>query len=180
MAGKPKTELSEKQWKAIKMYEAGSSRKEISQAIGVSEDYLQSLILGNIAKAGQVADIFKKEWQKIEDLRDEKIKSLIKENTEIVQSQLKRVAKEIVSKKKLTATEKHWLIKANTSLTSNKPAVNIKSLSYSYTQGLSVQDIAHEFTRLKAIAESSFDRRPVQITGTEGSGSLSASDESGN
>ena len=134
----------------------------------------------NIANAGQIADIFKKEWQKIEELKDEKIKALIKENTELVQSQLKRVAKEVVSKKKLTATEKHWLVKANTSLTGNKPAVNIKSLSYSYTQGLKAEDIMHEFKRLKSIAESSFDRRPVQSVEPAGSGSLPASDESGN
>lgn len=179
MAGKPKTELSEKQWKAIKMFESGAGRSDIEKALGFSDSYLSALIQGDISKAGQVADLFKKEWQKIDDKRDQRIKDLIKENTELVQSQLKRVAKEVVSKKKLTATEKHWLIKANTSLTGNKPSVNIKSLSYSYTQGLSVEDLFHEYQRLTAIAEESFKRRPVQSIEPAGPGCLPGESESG-
>jgi hypothetical protein len=37
----------------------------------------------------------------------------------------------------------------------------------------------YEFTVSQRIAESSFDRRPIQIAGSEGSGSLLESNESG-
>jgi hypothetical protein len=179
MAGKPKEDLSEKQWKAIKLFEAGSSRKEIAAAIGVSDDYLQSLILGDIHKAGQVADLFKKEWQKIDSKRDEHIKALIKENTEIVQEQINRVAKELKTKKSLTHPEKRLLAAYNNTLTVNKQSVKINNLSYNYVSGLTQEELLHEFTRLTSIAEAAFNRRNVQASGKTGSGSVHPSDEQG-
>lgn len=179
MAGKPKEDLSEKQWKALRMLEAGgSSRKEIAAAIGVSVDYLGDLISGNTANAGMVADMFKKEWQKIESKRDENIKSLVKSNTEDVQLLMKRVVGELKNKKRLDHEEKKLLNAYNNSLSKSTPQVSIKNLSYSYTTGLTPEELIHEFTKLKSIAESSFDRRAVQVPGPRGSGRVSEVDES--
>ena len=161
MAGKPMTELSEKHWKALKLFkEGGQSQAKIAEAIGVSVDYLGDLARGETKKAGQVALIFQKEWQKIKDDREENIQHLTRENTEAVQTLINRVAKELITKKKLTHPEKRLLAAYNNTLTVSKQSVNIKNLSYSYTQGLSAVDLAHEFTKLKGIAEGSFDRRP--------------------
>lgn len=179
MAGKPGV-LTEKHFKALRMFETGgSSRKDIAAAIGVSYDYLSDLIEGDIHKAGLVADLFKKEWQAIDSKRDDNIKNLVKENTEIVQQQIRRIAKELAAKKTLTHAEKRLLGMYNNTLTASKPSVNIKNLSYSYTQGLTPEDLIHEFTRLKSIAESSFNRRRIQTPGSDGSGSVSAGDEPG-
>lgn len=180
MGRRPATELSEKHWKALRMFEEGGhSRQEIAKAIELNYDSLSELIRGDIHNAGQIADLFKKEWLKIEEKRDENIKSLVKENTEDVQFLIKKVVTELKSKDILTGEEKKLLNMYNNSLNNSVPAVSIKNLSYSYTQGLTVEDLLHEFTRLKNIAESSFNRRRVQDPGETGPGSLSAGDEPG-
>lgn len=179
MAGKPKTELSEKQWKAIRLFEAGSTRKQIAQAIGVSDEYLGSLIAGDIHKAGQISDVFKKEWQRIAEKKDEVSRALVKENTLLAMEQMNRVLKDLTAKKTLTPPEKRLLSIYANALTVAVPKVNIKNLSYSYTQGLTPEELIHEFTRLKSIAESSFNRRRVQEPGQDGSGSLSEGNEPG-
>lgn len=180
MAGSPKNELSEKHWKALKLFEAGGkSRKEIAEAIGVSVDYLYDLINGDVSKAGLTADLFKKEWSAIEQKRDDNIQQLVKENTELVQGLMLRVVKELNAKKRLSHDEKKLLNMYNNSLATNVPAVSIKSLSYSYVSGITPEDLIHEFTKLKTIAEGSFNRRRVQSTGSSEPGSLPAADEPG-
>ena len=179
MAGKP-GQLSEKHWKALRLFEQGGhSRQEIANAIGVGIDYFNHLVSGDVSVAGQVALLFKEEWQRVEDKRDENIKRLVKENTEIVQATMNRVAKELQSKKKLSHEEKKLLNMYNNSLATNTPAVSIKNLSYSYVSGLTAEDLMHEFAKLKTVAEASFNRRGVPGPGSGESGSLPAVDEQG-
>lgn len=183
MAGRPRaTELSEKHWKALKLFEDGKSQKEVAAAIKVSLDYLQDLCYGDVKKTSSVAVLFKKEYQKISDKRDERLKSLVKENQEIVQSLINDVIKDFKSRpstQKLTDEEKKLLNMYNNSLNNSTPAVSIGSLSYSYTQGLTPEDLVHEFVRLKSLTETSFNRRRIQDLGEAGPGEVSPVDEPG-
>lgn len=182
MAGRPRGELTEKHWKALKLFEAGKSAKEVAAAIEVSTNYLEYLCYGNIQKGGYVADLFKKEYQKINVNRDERLKSLKSLATEIALTNIistltkikdKEVSEELSQEeKKMSGT----LLNAISNLT---PLVDVKSLSYSYIDGMTPEELIHEFTRLKSIAENSFNRRPVRKSPDGGSEELSEGDESG-
>lgn len=180
MAGKPKEELNAKQLKALSLFDQGGKTiADVAAIIGVSYDYMHDLISGDTAKIGQNADLFKKAYQKIQTKRDQNIENLTKLNKEALHGQILRVAQGIKSKKNISIDEKKLLGTLMNSIGKAQQSVNIKNLSYSYTTGLSPEELIYEFTRLKAIAESSFNRRPVQSVTAGGPGSVSASDESG-
>lgn len=176
MAGIPKNELTEKHWQALKLIESGMARKDVAVKIGWGPDYFKKLCSGDPC-VGTAADLFKKEVQKIESKRDEDTKALVKVNIQDAQEQVKRVLSEFKSKKRLNYDDKKILVTLTNALNKSTPPVNIKNLSYSYTSGLTPEELIHEFTRLKSIAESSFDRRAVQKPDPRGSGGLPASDE---
>lgn len=179
MAGKPKGILEDKHWQALKMLEAGEARKIVAEKMGVGINYFNDLCNGNIQSAGLTADLFKKELQKIQSTRDENIKKLVKENVETCQGLIRRTLLELKSKKRLNHEEKKLLATMTNALNKSTPTVSIGNLSYSYTTGLTPEELIHEFTRLKSIAESSFDRRGVSKVGSSGSRSLPEGDESG-
>ena len=160
MGGRPKLEdLSEKQWQALKLFEAGHTRKDVAARIGWGIDYIDALCAGNTEKAGNAADLFKKELAKQEDSLSDDTKKLIAHNVQTLQVLIKRVTGELSAKKRLNHEEKKLLGLLNNSLAKTQPAVKIDNLSYSYTSGLSAEEIIHEFTRLKSIAEGSFSRK---------------------
>lgn len=180
MAGRPPGELLDKHWQALKMLEAGDmSKKDIAAKINVSPEYFSALINGDISKAGLIADLFKKEYSKIASKREDNIKAAVKENQEVCQAQMRRVLKELQGKKRLNHEEKKLLGLYNNSLNKSTPNVNIKNLSYSYTTGMTPEELIHEFGRLKAIAEGSFERRAVQGAQQGGSGTIPPADERG-
>lgn len=157
--GAPQRKLSEKHWQAIKLLEDGSlSRKEIAARIGVTLDYFNDLCAGNIEKAGYTADLFKKELRKVGGRRDETTKAIISENMALAQEQINRILKEFKAKKKLSLDDKKLIASLTNTLTRSTQHVEIGTLSYSYTKGLTAEELIHEFTRLKSIAEISFER----------------------
>lgn len=179
MPGRPRGELSEKHWKALKLLEQGLERKDVAAQCGWGPDYFAELCAGDIEKVGYTADLFKKELQKITAKGEEETKTLIKENIKVAQRLVKRTLIELEAKKKPTEAEKKLIVSLNNTLNKSTPSVSIGSLSYSYTQGLKPEELIYEFTRLRAIAEGSFDRRGVQDSQSGGSGDLSTVDEPG-
>jgi len=181
MTTKQKGELSEKQWKALKLFEIGGlSRKEIAAQIGWKDDYLNELCAGDIERGGLSADLFKKEYDQIAEKRDENIKALTREGTEAALTNILSSLKKLQEKEKseeLTDNEIKMSGTLLNAISNNAPAVSIKNLSYSYTAGLTAEDLIHEFVKLKSITEASFNRRRVQRTGETGSGEVSPVDE---
>ena len=160
MAGrKVHTTLNEKHWEALKLLESGLTRKEVAAKMGWSEDHFNDMCQGNPRSIGQAADLFKKELQKLETKRDDNIKFLVARNIEAAQTLIQASLDEYKGRKRFTQEEKKLITTINNSLNKSTPAVNIKSLSYSYTQGLTPEDLIHEFQRLKSIAEISFSKR---------------------
>lgn len=174
---KQKTKLSEKHLQALELIKGGMPRKEVAAQMGWSVDHFKKLCCGDIANCGYTADLFKKELQQIEEGKDENIKILVRDNTEAAQSLIRVALSELATKKKLDYAEKKLLALLNNSLNKSTPKVNIKSLSFSYTKGLNPEELIHEFSRLKGIAEGSFDNRGVQKTQSDGSGSVPGPDE---
>ncbi len=174
---KQSTKLSEKQLQALELIKGGMPRKEVAAQMGWGIDYFKKLCSGDIDSGGYIADIFKKELQKIEADKDENIKVLVRDNIETAQSLIRISLAELKAKKKLDNVEKKLLTAFTNSLNKSTPAVNIKSLSFSYTKGLTPEELIHEFSRLKGIAEGSFDGRGIQKTQPDGSGRVSGPDE---
>lgn len=178
MAGKPKTTLGYKQLKALALFkDGGKTQAEIALAADMSLSNLKSWIGGDTRVVGSLAVLFQKEWRKIDDERDENIKRLEKETNEKLMSLILRETETLSSQKKLTNPEKRLLSLYKNALSSSKQSVNIKNLSYSYTQGLTPEDLIHEFTKLKGIAESSFNRRKID-NGNDGTGKTLSDEKS--
>jgi len=172
--------LTEKHWKAIKLLDEGNlTNEQVAHECGWSRDYLQQMIAGNVERGGQVALLFRAEVEKIEEKLEKSIKTLNKKNSEMVLGIMQRVLFNLQQKKTLTPREQSLLVHINTSLAKSKSSVHIGSLSYSYTKGLTPAELLHEFTRLKGIAEGSFNRRTVLEAPTGGAGELSSDDEPG-
>ena len=179
--GRQKTELNDKHWKAIELIELGTlNYKEIAAECGWTEEHFQDLRSGNIEKCGYLADVFSKEFKTIEKKRDDNIKKLVKENTEVAQVIIKKVLAELNLKKRLTPEDKKIMSMYTNALAKCTPSVSIGSLSYSYTKGLNPEDLIREFKRLETIASQSFDRRGVPEASEGGAGTLSGVDEPGN
>lgn len=179
MARKQAETLSEKHWQALKLIEEGLARKAVAGKMGWSPDYFKKLCAGDIENCGYTADLFKKELNKVEEKRDEATKVLIKENVSTAQGLIQSVLAEFKSKKKLKEEEKKLLATLTNALNKSTPSVNIKNLSYSYTQGLTPEELIYEYERLRSITESSFNSRRVQSSGSSGSGTVPEADEPG-
>ena len=175
-----KTELGEKHWKALKLLEDGNlSRKEIATACGWSADHFDRLCCGNVEKCGYTASLFKEEYLKIQKKQSEETQLLVKENMRTAHRLMGEVFAEISAKKKKTPEDKKILSMYANAIAKCQPSVNIKNLSYSYTQGLNPEDLIREFKRLETIASQSFDRRGVSEVAAGRSGAVSSPDEPG-
>lgn len=158
--GRKPAELNEKHWKAIKLIEEGrTSLKEIAKQIGMTEDCLYKLNQGNVEKMGQVAALFKAEVDKIHKTQDRKIKHLTKANKVKTLVQMAKVLDDLENYKNLTLDEKKIIATYHNALAKSTPNVEIGSVSWSYTKGMTPQELIYEFERLKSLAEGSSDRR---------------------
>lgn len=163
---KQRNELSEKQWQAISLLKSGMARKDVAKECGWKIDYFKKLCSGDISTCGYTADLFKKELLKVVAEQAEDTKALVEENTLTVQRMIKfelgELEKKQADKKSLSLEEQKLICTLTNSISNCKPTVSVGSIAYSYTQGLTPEELLHEFTRLTSIAESSFNRRPVQ------------------
>lgn len=170
------TKLSEKHWQVLKMLE-DMTRADAADAIGWTKNHLDHLCTGSVEKAGGVATLFKKEYLKIQAKQSEETKQLVAQNTKTAQRLIARVFNDIESKKKVTPEDKKILSMYTNALSKFTPTVNVKNLSYSYTKGLTAEELVHEFKRLKTIAESSFDRGGLPEAPEGRTGDISSFDE---
>lgn len=178
MSRGPKTELSEKHWKALSLLEEGRlSFSEIAKEMGWSYDYFYDLETGNTEKGGNTAELFRAESQKIEAKRNKEIKTITNANTLTAQKIISRVLDELTQKKKLDSGEKRLVSLYTNALSKCQPNVSIGSVAFSYVKGLTAEEMIHEFKRLKGIAESSFDRRRVLDASKGATGDLSEVNE---
>ena len=171
------TKLSEKHWQALDLLSKGKPRKEVAVTLGWKQNHVDQLCLGNVQQAGGVASLFKTEYIKGQAKAAEDTQKLIKLNLKKAHDLMGTVLDEISQKKKKTAEDKKIISMYSNAIAKSQPSVNIKNLSYSYTKGLSAEELVHEFTRLKGVAESSFNREAVPSSSERRAGELLEVDE---
>ena len=173
MANTKATELSPKHWKALTLIEEGSlSMQDIATSVGWDRKTLYELMSGNIQKTGTLGELFYSELKKMHSRNVSKVKHLAKDNQKLSLIKLNerlRDLKELVPTEKTTAE----ICKIMTSIGRIVPNVEINQ-TYSLTKGMTAEELIHEFSRLKSVAQSTLNGTRVQSSTTGGAGALPA------
>jgi hypothetical protein len=167
MSTKDKNELSPKHLQALDLIRGGGhTYRDIANIVGFSEDHLYDLTAGDTQKAGSSAFLFAAEIKKYNAERDKKFKMARDETKTLIMEQFQRLALAWKGRKppKLIREEMRKIMEV---LAKSTPNVEIGS--FSYTKGLSVEDLVNEFRRLKGLAA---DGRGVLPTFQRGTGEL--------
>ena len=152
--------LGEKHFQALKLLQSGLSRKEVAAKCGWSYDHFRDLCSGDSMKAGVAATLFSREIQKVDQIQDENIQALTKMNIYLVLVQMNRVLKELEAKRKLSLDDKRLIASYLNSLNKLKPQVT-QNPTHSFDKGTTIEELMYEYTRLKAIAEDTFQRKKI-------------------
>ena len=177
MTTKPKsslTELSPKHLQALELIRVGEhSYREIAKKVGMSEDVLYDLIAGDTAKVGSSASLFSAEVERILAEKTKEIRALTKATQKNLLCHFQEYSNAIKNKKPNKETL-GMAVSITNALAKSTPNVEIGS--FSYTKGLSVEDLVNEFKRLKGLGS---DGRGVSPAFTRGTGSLPRPEEPG-
>jgi len=177
MAQNKVVQLAPKYWKALELVEEGTlSLKEIARSIGMSQWTLYELMSGNTAKTGSTGELFYAELRKMHARNVSKVKHLHKDNQRLALIQLNDRLRDLHSQKPTKAVTAE-ICKILNSIGKAQPNVEITNNSWSYTQGLTPEELMYEFQRLGTIARSTLDGTGVQGTFERGPGDLPGSTE---
>lgn len=153
------TQLSAKHWKALELIEEGSvSLKDIAKTIGWGEDTMYALCAGRVDKVGEVGALFHSELQKITERHAARIKTLTKDNKVLALAKINEYLRSL-SKKKPDAEMVKEINGILNALAKSTPGVEIGQ--FSYTKGLSAEDLVSEFKRLSAVARATLDGKRI-------------------
>jgi len=170
--GKKVAELNQKHWDALRLLSEGDKTiKQVASEVGWSADYLYDLVEGNVEKTGNTGELFSAELKKIDATVAKRIKTLLKTNKFLALRLINDILHDF-KKRSLGETEIKLLVQMNNSLVKATPNVEIGNLSYSYTKGLSAEELIYEFNRLKSIADGASNREAVSGSSKGGSGVL--------
>jgi hypothetical protein len=174
---KPKNELSPKHLKALELIRLGDkSYREIAREVGLSDNMLYDLIAGDTAKCGSAASLFAVEVDRIMAEKTKEIRAL----TKATQKNLFSVFHEYSNVIKNRKPDKETLgIAVSITNAIGKVTPNVEIGNFSYTKGLSAEDLVNEFRRLKGLAANgngvlpAFQGKSREIPGVEEPGSSS-------
>jgi len=162
--------LSVKHWKALQLIEEGQvSLKEIAVACDMPYDSLMRLYEGNVEKMGNTAALFQSELQKITKRNSKKIRELVKDNKKLALVKMNDYLRAAQSKKPTQAMMKEINGMLN-SLAKSTPTVEIGS--FSYTKGITDEDLKNEFKKFSAIARDALVGRGIYGSGPAASRGL--------
>ncbi len=180
MGKRASTELKEVHWKALNLIEEGElSYKEIAEQCGWSPQYLYDLVGGDEKTCGYIGALFSAEVRKINAKLESKINGLLKTNKSLALQLINQVLHSFKKIKNLDLDEVKVLTRLNDTLAKATPSVKIGSLSYSYTKGLSAEELLYEFNRLQSIANGASNREAVRESFQRRQGSIHRVTESG-
>ena len=144
-------QLPAKYVRALELLELGNiSYKDIAKQSHIAESQFYDLIEGNSIQYGELGRMFNDELEKLHKRRDKEIRDLTKKNKKSTQYLIDRYLCEAHKRKKVDQS----LISTLTSIANalSKSTPNVEIGSFSYTKGLSPEDIYAEFTRLSGLA----------------------------
>lgn len=178
--GRKKAEtLNEKHWKALQLLDEGKmSLKEIAATIGWSADYMYDLYEGK-DNVGTIGELFKSELSKLEHKNVSRIKTLTKDNKRLALTMMNDFLRRKMSAGYVSDDDTKLVTTVFNALSKATPNVEIGSMQYNYTKGLTAEELVHEFNRLKTLANGAPVSRGIQKAGQGGSRILPASPESG-
>lgn len=162
--------LQSKHRLALKLIEEQNlTIKNIALQCGIGLDIMYDLYEGNSEKLGTIAHIFKAELQKIAHRQNKKINELLKGSKILA---LYKINEYLTIHKKSKANKAlvYECTRILNSLAKSTPTVQIDS--FSYTQGLTAEDLINEFTRLGAIAKNALVRERIPGSGSTGPGDV--------
>lgn len=168
-------ELTEKHWKALKLIEDGNlTIREIARTLDWNEDTLYELYEGRTEKHGKVAEAFQEELAKITSRNIKRIRELTKDSQVLAL----RVVNAYLRNNQKKKPDKSLVALCNTVLNAlSKSVPNVQIDSFSYTKGLSAEDLINEFKRLRGLASNgsriseAFEGKPGEVPGTSEYGS---------
>jgi len=170
--------LSPKHWKALDLLEEGMlSVREIAKSVGWTDSILYELMAGNVQKTGTVGELFFSELKKMHSRNVSKVKHLAKENQKLSLIKLNERLRDLKSKKPTEAMVKE-ISKIMVSIGKIVPNVEINQ-SYSFTKGMTAEELMHEFSRLKSVAGVTLDGSGVQGSKSGRQGALPSPDVGG-
>ena len=179
MAQNKTQQLSPKHWKALELIEEGTlSLKEIAKTIKMSQWTFYELMSGNTAKTGSVGELFYAELRKQHARNVTKTKHFHKDNQKLALIQLNNRLRELHAQpsSKESAAE---ICKILNSIGKAQPNVEINNNSWSYTKGLSAEELVHEFKRLGTLARNALNGTGVPSSNQGGSRGLPGPVEQG-
>lgn len=148
---KPRNELSLKHLQALELIRVGDfSYREIAKQIGWSEDYIYFLIAGDTQKCGSSATLFSEEVDRIMAQKTKEIRSLTKATQKNLLCTFQEWSKTLRMRTRVSPKQLSIAVAITNALAKSTPNVEIGS--FSYTRGLSAEDLVSEFRRLKGLA----------------------------
>ena len=161
--------LPERYRKALALIEAGElSHKDIASSCGIPLELFYSLCDGTAKNYGTIQEKFTEEYERISRQMDKDIRKLAKSCRK---KTLYLIYSYLTKHKDVKKTDKS-LVSTLTAIASglSKVTPNVEIGSFSYTKGLSAEDIYAEFKRLNGLAS---DRGAVQAPSEAGTGEVS-------
>jgi hypothetical protein len=171
--------LNDQHWEALRLIEEGRmSLKEIAASIGWSASYLYGLYEG-ADNVGTIGQLFKAELTKLEKKNTDKIKQLSKSNIK----KCLRLMDDFLSRKLLAGVvsddDAKLVATVHNSLAKSTPNVEIGSMQWNYTKGLTAEELIHEYNKLRSLAEGAPKRRGIPEAGSGEPGEIPSSFEPG-
>ena len=177
--GRPQnTTLDEKDLTALQMYSEGKKPKEIAAAIGVSTKYIYGMSTGDTGNYGYKANTFKELWDDIKTKQEDEISEATKRTRGLAISLIEKILGDY-NDKQLKEADKKMVGFLTNSIAKLQPNVKVGNMSISYTQNFSLEELAHEYGRLRAAAEGPTDSRSVSEDEQGRSGEMYPFAESG-
>ena len=175
MARPAATQLSAKHWKALELLEEGTlSVKEIAASCKWTDWTLYELMSGNSTKTGPVGELFHSELKKIHTRNVSKVKHLFKDNQRLGLIKLNERLREL-KKEPCTEDTTYEICKIMNALGKAGPSVEISNTSYSFTKGMTPEELVNEFKRLGTLARSTLDGGGVSSPVARRTGTLPSS-----
>lgn len=161
--------LDKKYLQALSLLEAGNlTYREIAKQCSINIDSFYKLIEGKSKDAPVVQAKFTEIFSEIQKRRDKDIKDLIKKNKKNTQELIDRWLTDQKRSKKIGIMLMPTVVSVANALAKSTPNVEIGS--FSYTKGLSAEDLVNEWKRLQGVGRGSANRNriPGLTTGGEG------------
>ena len=154
------------------------SLKQIAETVGWSAGYMYDLFEGK-DKNGKIGELFKEELAALDKKNTRKIQELSKSNIKMCLRLMDDFLSRKLAQGSVSDEDAKLIATVHNSLAKATPNVEIGSMQWNYTNGLSAEELVHEFNKLRRLAEGAPKRRGLPETGPGESRALPSFTEPG-